>query len=240
MSSVDSIEGKKNGGFLSDERDGDALEKLRVACSAKGVGVFHFCLDFLLFSPNETVGDGCGISNEGYLRLGHRCENLSDFSRCESHLKHLKWACMDFVVFPLRLVSKVDKQSSAAVKRAFILCILMSSPSTMHGKIALHFSKKMRLSSVLNSSNLRNPRSSVAATESSKIDWLLLLATHLLILVLGDEVSLRIVKLYPDKFVGVVETLGPFPTGHGASDRARRCLLEKRRGEERRGGVMQF
>jgi ariadne-1 len=192
-------------------------------------GMFQLWLDLFLFWPEESrsgrrqgrflraaevlVENATGMTPEGLKRLNHRCRGQSWNIR---YLRELKLACMHHVVAPLRSLRSADKlEGDVLVMRSLLLCVLTSTTGSMHGKVAIEFVNKLSLQLATNNKLRGNRcRHQVASLPTVGDAWVssssLLLASCLLVLVLGDRVSVPVLDKYPEEKHEIEAVLGAF------------------------------
>ena len=184
-----------------------ARESAVAAVTSDGNGLFHLLLDVLLFVPDQrTANQHTGIASTGLSRMNHRKQNEQPWPDiAQRYLRHLKLACLRISVWP--------HESGLFQKhhdRALVLCILMNSFSTMHGRLAtdyLHHEdghrtvKKLRRSSDMAVAS--SPRCSTSV------------ACALLILILGDAISRPVLEAVSTQQSDLTQLweriLGPLP-----------------------------
>jgi hypothetical protein len=150
-----------------------------VAVDLDGAGVFNLLLDLLLFWPPNWdphhLRDNAGISEHGEARLNHRQREGQQWSEmAQSYLRHLKLAALRCAVWTL---FQGDNN-----ERALVLCILLASHNSMHGRLAADFLNKNDASHILTKNNGTSFQVSLSGCSIS-------VACSLLILILGDALA---------------------------------------------------
>ena len=204
-------------------------------------GLFQLSLDLLFFFPNGTSGEN-GISQAGKARLNHRIAQSEVVRRRgmqtnerglfpnrrmnggrlvlswnESYLRELKVACITEIGWALR--NQQRNSDRVHIKRALLLCILVASPHSMHGKVAMEVLNKSYLlwdssaasaskpSSLLGGKRKKTLTPTGPATPSGPCDDLTL-SCCLMALVLGHEISSSILQDHRDTEVAAeIETI---------------------------------
>lgn len=194
-------------------------------------GLFQLSLDLLFFFPNGTSGEN-GISQAGKARLNHRIAQSEVVRRRgmqtnerglfpnrrmnggrlvlswnESYLRELKVACITEIGWALR--NQQRNSDRVHIKRALLLCILVASPHSMHGKVAMEVLNKSYLlwgssaassskpSSLLGGKRKKTLTPTGPTTPSGPCDDLTL-SCCLMALVLGHEISSSILQDHRD------------------------------------------
>jgi ariadne-1 len=148
------------------------------AVNLDGAGVFNLLLDVLLYWPTNwdphRIRDNTGISEHGEARLNHRQREGHPWSEmAQSYLRHLKLAALRCAVW-----SFFQGENS---ERALVLCILLASHNSMHGRLAADFLNKNDASQRLT----KNGTSFQVSSSGCSIS----VVCSLLILILGNAVA---------------------------------------------------
>ena len=159
-------------------RDTSLHARSGVAVDLDGAGVFNLLLDLLLFWPTNWdprhFRDSTGISEHGDARLNHRQREGQEWSEmAQSYLRHLKLAALRCAVG-----SFFQGENS---ERALVLCILLTSHNSMHGRLAADFLSKYDASQRLS----KNGTSLQISSSGCSIS----VVCSLLVLILGDAVA---------------------------------------------------
>lgn len=209
-----------------DRSNDSSLSSMRTFLNESGS--FQLWLDCLLFWPAEKtpqrqhrrvvrtdaeilVENSTGMTLDGLRRMNHRCKDAQSWN--PRYLRELKLACMHSVVVdPLRylpdpVTSLDDISDNLSLLRSLILCILISSTGSMHGKVALEYVNKVGLRFAGEYSGPRVPSGSDPWPFG---DTSLVLASSLLTLVLGDEVSNTVLEKHAAKRAEIDAILGQF------------------------------
>ena len=137
-------------------------QQLRQHSAWLETGLFQLSLDLLFFIPNGTSGEN-GVSPAGKARLNHRIAQSEVVRRRgmqtnargifpnrvmnggplvlswnESYLRELKVACITEIGVALRN----QRHNELHSKRALLLCVLVASSHSMHGKVATEILNK--------------------------------------------------------------------------------------------------
>jgi len=205
----------------------------RQASSWLETGLFQLSLDLLFFIPNGTSGEN-GISLAGKARLNHRIAQSEVVRRRgmqrnarglfpnrqmnggplvlswnEAYLRELKVACITEIGVAIQNQRQRDIDiNELHIKRALLLCILVASSHSMHGKVATEVLNKsyhlglggsnatsaLKPSSLLSGKRKKTLTPTAPARPSGPGD--LTFCCSLMSLVLGLETSSSILQKY--------------------------------------------
>ena len=163
------------------------------AIRRNGVGIFHLLLDLLLFWPSSwdphRIRDSSGISPMGEARMNHRRKNGQQWTEmAEAYLRHLKLAGLRCGVWPM---NQCLFRGQPDGDRALVLCVLLASHNSMHGRLAADYLNRYdgSLRIVKNCGNFDTCPSTISTAA----------ACSLLVLLLGDAKAYPILKAYACK-----------------------------------------
>ena len=172
-----------------------------------GAGLFHFLLDVLLFVPDQRSDDQySGISMPGQSRMNYRKPNGQQWSdMAQSYLRHLKLASLRVAVWPHGSGLFQNQH-----ERALVLCILLNSYNTMHGRLATDYlNHEDGCRTVKKLKRVQNAAVMSSSTCSLSV------ACSCLILILGNAISQPVLEetfsRQPDLALLWESILGPLP-----------------------------
>ena len=128
-----------------------AREESVEAATSQGLGVYDLCLDIGLFWPvstirqqqhhhqqqqhpfGQTIDNSTGLSLQGLARLNHRCRDGAVWD--EIYLRHLKYACLRYVLGERPQQGLLKQQPD----RALVLAVLTAATNSMDGRLAYEF-----------------------------------------------------------------------------------------------------
>ena len=191
----------------SDSWDSITPDGASLAVLEDGAGVLDLLLDLLLFWPTEAAAR-CGISEDGDLRMTHRSRISEEEIPVQAqrmrpqgangrtrwnettllYLRHLKLNALRCAIWPAGKALFQGKHMDTAL----LLSILTAAHNSNHGRLAADF-----LNEYNSSISLKKKKG--ASFKISSATCSLALASSLLILMVGDQISQPLLRTFVEK-----------------------------------------